>query len=51
VPEVWSKTVLIVNFDENDGYFDHMPSPSAPSLNPTDPTERPRARPRCPTRP
>ena len=30
-PEVWSKTVLIVNFDENDGYFDHMPSPSAPS--------------------
>jgi phospholipase C len=37
-PEVWSKTVFIVNFDENDGYFDHMPSPSAPSLvNPTDP--------------
>jgi len=31
VPEVWSKTVLIVNFDENDGYFDHVPSPSAPS--------------------
>lgn len=37
-PEVWSKTVLIVNFDENDGFFDHVPSPSAPSLiNPTDP--------------
>ncbi|MDN6886080.1 phospholipase C, phosphocholine-specific [Variovorax sp. CAN2819] len=34
VPEVWSKTVLLVNFDENDGYFDHMPSPSAPSINP-----------------
>jgi phospholipase C len=34
VPEVWSKTVLIVNFDENDGYFDHVPSPSAPSINP-----------------
>ncbi|MDP9900588.1 phosphocholine-specific phospholipase C [Variovorax ginsengisoli] len=31
VPEVWSKTVFIVNFDENDGYFDHVPSPSAPS--------------------
>ncbi|SFN27514.1 phospholipase C, phosphocholine-specific [Variovorax sp. OV329] len=31
VPEVWSKTVLIVNFDENDGYFDHVPSPCAPS--------------------
>jgi phospholipase C len=37
-PDVWSKTVLIVNFDENDGYFDHVPSPSAPSLvNPADP--------------
>ncbi len=33
VPEVWSKTVLLVNFDENDGYFDHVPSPSPPSLN------------------
>lgn len=30
-PEVWSKTVLLVNFDENDGFFDHVPSPSAPS--------------------
>ncbi|MCP1637636.1 phospholipase C [Kerstersia gyiorum] len=33
-PEVWSKTVLIINFDENDGFFDHVPSPAAPSLNP-----------------
>lgn len=32
-PEVWSKTVLIVNFDENDGFFDHVPPPAAPSLN------------------
>jgi phospholipase C len=32
-PEVWSKTVLLVMFDENDGFFDHVPSPSAPSLN------------------
>ncbi|QHJ00369.1 phospholipase C, phosphocholine-specific [Xylophilus rhododendri] len=32
-PEVWSKTVLLVNFDENDGYFDHVPSPSAPARN------------------
>lgn len=31
-PEVWSKTVLLLNYDENDGFFDHMPSPSAPSL-------------------
>ena len=30
-PEVWSKTVLFVNYDENDGYFDHMPTPAAPS--------------------
>lgn len=30
-PEVWSKTVLIVNFDENDGYFDHVPPPCPPS--------------------
>ncbi|WP_447725742.1 phosphocholine-specific phospholipase C [Sphingomonas koreensis] len=33
-PSVWSKTVLLINYDENDGYFDHMPSPSAPSRNP-----------------
>ncbi|PZQ43099.1 MAG: phospholipase C, phosphocholine-specific, partial [Phenylobacterium zucineum] len=30
-PEVWARTVLIVNFDENDGFFDHMPPPSPPS--------------------
>ena len=30
-PEVWSKTVLILNFDENDGMFDHMPPPAPPS--------------------
>lgn len=30
-PEIWSQTVLLINFDENDGYFDHVPSPSAPS--------------------
>jgi phospholipase C len=33
-PDVWSKTVLFVNFDENDGYFDHYPSPAAPSRKP-----------------
>ena len=33
-PDVWSKTVLLINFDENDGYFDHVPPPAAPSLNP-----------------
>lgn len=30
-PEVWSKTVFIVNFDENDGFFDHVPPPSVPA--------------------
>jgi phospholipase C len=30
-PEVWSKTVLLINFDENDGFFDHVPPPAAPS--------------------
>jgi phospholipase C len=24
---VWSKTVLLVMFDENDGFFDHVPPP------------------------
>ncbi|OZI29820.1 phospholipase C, phosphocholine-specific [Bordetella genomosp. 10] len=30
-PEVWSKTVLLINYDENDGFFDHLPPPTAPS--------------------
>jgi phospholipase C len=30
-PDVWAKTVLFVNFDENDGFFDHVPPPAAPS--------------------
>ncbi|MGJ7526963.1 phosphocholine-specific phospholipase C [Variovorax sp. GB1P17] len=25
-PAVWAKTVFIVNYDENDGFFDHMPA-------------------------
>lgn len=32
-PEVWSKTVLIVNYDENDCFFDHMPPPAPPWRN------------------
>lgn len=24
-PEVWQKTILILTYDENDGYFDHIP--------------------------
>lgn len=39
VPEVWSKTVFLINFDENDGFFDHYPPPCAPSLKGTTPGE------------
>jgi len=30
-PEVWASTVLIINFDENDGFFDHLVAPTAPA--------------------
>ena len=30
-PEVWSKTALLINYDENDGFFDHVSPPFAPS--------------------
>lgn len=33
-PEVWSKTVFFLTFDENDGLFDHLPAPAVPSYNP-----------------
>src|SRR5262245_40388881 len=29
-PEVWSKTVLFLTYDENDGFFDHMIPPTPP---------------------
>jgi phospholipase C len=29
-PEVWSKTALFINYDENDGFFDHIVPPSPP---------------------
>lgn len=29
-PEVWSKTILFINWDENDGGFDHMVAPTPP---------------------
>lgn len=31
-PEVWSRTVLLLTFDENDGFFDHLPPPSTHSI-------------------
>ena len=30
-PEVWSRTAFILNYDENDGFFDHMPPPIPPA--------------------
>jgi phospholipase C len=30
-PKVWARTVLFVMFDENDGFFDHVPPPAPPS--------------------
>jgi phospholipase C len=30
-PDVWSKTVFLLTYDENDGFFDHVPPPFAPS--------------------
>ncbi|AMC33313.1 phosphocholine-specific phospholipase C [Janthinobacterium sp. B9-8] len=32
-PDTWSKTVLLVMFDENDGFFDHVPPPATPAKN------------------
>jgi len=29
-PEVWSKTAFFLTFDENDGFFDHVPPPTVP---------------------
>lgn len=33
-PEVFAKTAFILNYDENDGFFDHMPPP-VPALHET----------------
>ncbi|MFJ1643761.1 phosphocholine-specific phospholipase C [Streptomyces sp. NPDC088258] len=41
-PEVWRHTVVLVNYDENDGFFDHVPPP-VPPLD--DPDERWEGRP------
>jgi phospholipase C len=32
-PEVWKKTIFILTYDENDGYFDHVPPFQAPHPN------------------
>lgn len=33
-PDVWAKTVFILNYDENDGFFDHVP-PLVPAIHPS----------------
>lgn len=30
-PETWAKTIFFINYDENDGAFDHLPPPCPPS--------------------
>jgi phospholipase C len=30
-PDVWAKTVLVLNYDENDGLFDHVAPPTPPA--------------------
>ncbi len=30
-PAVWAKTVLFISWDENDGFFDHVSPPTAPT--------------------
>ncbi len=37
-PEIWKKTIFIINYDENDGYFDHI-LPFAPPMNPSQPID------------
>jgi phospholipase C len=32
--KLWSRTALIINYDENDGFFDHVAPPTAPAGTP-----------------
>jgi phospholipase C len=32
-PNVWGKTAFFLTFDENDGFFDHVPPPAPPSYS------------------
>jgi phospholipase C len=33
-PAVWASTLFILNYDENGGFFDHVPPPTAPANTP-----------------
>ncbi|MFE4826825.1 phosphocholine-specific phospholipase C [Streptomyces sp. NPDC056672] len=44
-PDVWRHTVVLINYDENDGFFDHVPPPVPPAEGPTGSAERWEGRP------
>ncbi|MFJ1744820.1 phosphocholine-specific phospholipase C [Streptomyces sp. NPDC088116] len=44
-PDVWRHTVVLINYDENDGFFDHVPPPVPPADGPTGSAERWQGRP------
>ncbi|RMI30197.1 phosphocholine-specific phospholipase C [Nocardia stercoris] len=33
-PKLWASTILLINYDENDGFFDHLVPPTAPPGTP-----------------
>jgi phospholipase C len=33
-PDLWAKTVVLLNYDEHDGFFDHVVPPTAPAGTP-----------------
>jgi phospholipase C len=33
-PKLWESTVVLINYDENDGFFDHVVPPTAPAGTP-----------------
>ncbi|MCJ2183594.1 phospholipase C, phosphocholine-specific [Novosphingobium sp. 1949] len=37
-PDVFARTAFFVLFDENDGFFDHVPPPAPPSPDPSQPS-------------
>ena len=39
-PDVWSKTALLITFDENDGFFDHVVAPVPQRRRPRRPVDR-----------
>ena len=39
-PDVWAKTLFILNYDENDGIFDHVPPPTPPGGTPQEFVDR-----------